>query len=158
MRTRQSCNAARLGTMALLIFLQPARCGVPTVAVEAAQFPPAITIFEGKTAQGYPYMSGGIGSGEREAMEERAKGYNVKLVFAARDGSFISAVSIEIVTVKGAEVVSLTTDGPWFYIQLPQGSYSVKAGFKGETKEIKVLRVAREKRVQQSLIWDAAQR
>ena len=134
--------------------LEPTRCGVGTTNSYAAQFPPAIIITAGKTSQGFPYLFGGVSSDEREATEERAKGHNVKLVFAEKRGAFISGVTLVIATAKGAEIASLTTDGPWFYIQLPPGDYSVKATFKGETKQIKDLRVIQDKRVQQGLIWD----
>ena len=120
----------------------------------AAQFPPMIRITEGKTSEGFPYQFGGISSDEREAMEERAKGYNVKLVFAEKRGSFVSGVSLQIGAAKGTEVLALTVEGPWFYIQLPPGEYSIKARLRGELQEIKNLAVAKDKRVQQSVTWD----
>jgi len=139
----------------MFLFLsQPTRCGLPTVNLNAAEIPPAIMITEGKTSQGFPYLFGGVSSNEREAMEARAKGYNVKLVFAAKDGSFISGVNVMIITAKGAEVASLATDGPWFYIQLPPGSYSIKATFKGATRQIKELKVTKDKTAHQGFVWD----
>lgn len=120
----------------------------------AAEFPPTIVITEGKTSQGHLYMFGGISSDEREAMEARAKGYNLKLVFAEKRGAFVSGVSLHIDTAKGAELVALSTGGPWFYIQLPPGDYRVRARLKGELKEIRNLTVPKDKRVQQSVIWD----
>jgi hypothetical protein len=147
-----------LTAVAFLLLLQPTRCGIPTVNPEAAEFPPSIKITHGITNQGYPFIFGGVGSSERESMEERARNYNVKLVFAAKDGSFVSGVTLAIATAKGAEIMSVATEGPWFYIQLPPGIYAVKATFKGETKEIKALSVTKEKKVQQSLIWDQLER
>ena len=138
----------------LLLSLEPMRCGMPTTNAVAAQFPPALIITEGKTSQGFPYLFGGVGTNEREAMEERAKGYNVKLVFAEKRGAFISGVTVVIASAKGTEIASLNTDGPWFYIQLPSGDYSVKATFKGDTKRIKNLSVPKDKMIQQGLIWD----
>jgi hypothetical protein len=153
MRTHLTPSAHWLAGIILLFLSQPTRCGLPTVNFEAAEIPPALIITEGKTSQGFPYLFGGVSSNEREAMEARAKGYNIKLVFAAKDGSFISGVSVMIATVKGAEIVSLNTDGPWFYIQLPPGTYSVRATFKGETKEVRGLRVPVDKRIQQGFVW-----
>ena len=95
-----------------------------------------------------------MSSNEREAMEERAKDYNVKLVFAAKDGSFISGVALRIANAKGVQIAAVATDGPWFYIQLPAGIYSVRATFNGETRHIKELRVTKDKRVQQGFVWD----
>jgi hypothetical protein len=104
----------------LALILLPIRCREPVPELLAAQFPPTIVITEGKTSQGFPYLFGGVSSDEREAMEGRAQGYNVKLVFAEKRGAFISGVTVMIVTAKGAEIASLTTEGPWFYIQLPR--------------------------------------
>ena len=53
-----------------------------------------------------------LSKGERATIEECAKRYNIKLVFAAKDGSFISGQTVRIATAKGAEIASLATDGP----------------------------------------------
>ena len=147
-------NAGWIAAMFLVIVLEPVRCGVPATKSEAAQFPPTIIITEGKTSQGFPYMFGGVGSDERDALEERAKGFNVKLVFAEKHGAFVSGVALQITTAQGTEIAALKVEGPWFYIQLPPGNYSVKARLRGEIKEIKNLTVPKERRVQQSLTWD----
>lgn len=140
----------------LAVLLEFPRCGAPTVELLAAEFPPALGITEGKTAQGLPYLFGGISSNEREAMEERAKakGYNVKLIFAEKSGPFIAGVTVVIADAKGAEVVSVAIDGPWFYIQLPAGDYSVKATFKGQVREIKRLSIPKNKTVEQTFVWE----
>src|SRR5574341_1247660 len=104
-----------------LLSLEPTRCGVPTVLSEAAQFPPAIVITEGKTSHGFPYLFGGVSSDEREAMEERAKSYNVKIVFAEKGGAYLSGVALTLTRAKNAEIFSQPIDGPWFYIELPGG-------------------------------------
>jgi hypothetical protein len=157
MQSHSIHTAYWLWLMFFLLSLEPMRCGVPTTNAVAAQFPPAIIITEGKTSQGFPYLFGGVSSNEREAMEERAKRYNVKLIFAEKRGAFISGVTVAITSAKGADIASLNTEGPWFYIQLPPGDYSVKATFKGETKQIKELRVVKDKKLQQGLIWDVGE-
>ena len=140
----------------LVVFLvsEPLRCGGRLPEVVAAQFPPAILIVEGKTAQGFPYLSGGAGSDEREAMEERGKSYNVKLVFAEKTGGYLSNVKLVIGDTKGGEIISINTNGPWFFIQVPPGSYSVVATFVAETKQIKDLQVLKDQMVTRTLIWD----
>ncbi|MGH7808948.1 MAG: hypothetical protein ACREP5_01600, partial [Candidatus Binatia bacterium] len=153
-----SCHSTliyrRVAAMFLVLLLEPLRCGVPAMKSGAAQFPPTIVITEGMTSQGYPYLFGGVGTEEREAMEERAKGYNLKLVFAEKRGAFISGAVVMIATAKGDEIDMMTVKGPWFYIQLPAGDYSIKATFKGQTKQITKLTVPKGKRVQQGFIWD----
>jgi hypothetical protein len=71
-----------------------------------------------------------------------------------KGGAYLSDVRLVIETAKGAEIISTTTNGPFFYIQLPAGSYKVKASFSGVTKKIKRLEVPKSKGVQQTLTWD----
>ncbi|MBI2365109.1 MAG: hypothetical protein HYV01_08915, partial [Deltaproteobacteria bacterium] len=104
--------------------------------------------------QGFGYLCGGVGSDEREIMEEKGRAYNVKLSFAAKGGAFLSDVTLVIADAKGGELVSLITDGPLFFIQLPPAIYTVIATFRNETKEIKALTVVKDKIVRRTLIWD----
>lgn len=147
-------KARWIAALILALSLEPMRCSLPTTGAEAAQFPPAIVITEGKTSQGFPYLFGGIGSDEREAMAQRAKDFNVKLVFAARRGPFVSGVTLTIADTKGAQIAKLVTEGPWFYIQLPPGGYSIEAIFKGQSKWVKGLQVPKDKTVQQTFVWE----
>lgn len=134
------------------VSLEPARA--PSADLRAAEPPPALAITEGKTPQGFPYLFGGVSSDEREAIEGRAKDYNVKLIFAEKNGPFVAGVTVTIADAKGAEIASVATDGPWFLILLPPGQYNVKATFQGQTKEVKNLTVRKNEIVRQTLVWD----
>jgi hypothetical protein len=48
----------------------------------------------------------------------------------------------------------VTTEGPWFYIRLPVGTYDIKADFNGQTKQLKSLNLTKDKTVQQVFVWD----
>ena len=141
MDRRYHTQGKNLALLLALLVLDPIRCSVPQTGVLAAQFPPAIVITRGKTAHGFVYLSSGVGADERLALEERAKAFNVKLVFADADG-------------KGEAILSTTTAGPWFYIQLPPGIYNVKATFGGQSKEIKKLLVSNDRNTHQVFVWD----
>jgi hypothetical protein len=123
----------------------------------SVDLPPGVAITEGKTQQGFPYLSGGISTDEREVMEAWGKAYNVKLWFAERKGPYLSDVKLTVEGAKGVEILTVTTTGPWFYIQLPTGTYTVKATLAGVTREIKNLTVPRDKTVQRTLIWELAE-
>ena len=138
--------------LALLVF-DPVRCAAPQTIAQVAQFPPAIVITEGKSPAGFPYLTGGVGAEERAALQERAKSFNVKLAFAASDGSFLAGVKIEIKGPQNQAVVSTTTTGPWFFIELPPGSYHVTATHGGQSKEVKALRVEKNQRAYQVFVW-----
>jgi hypothetical protein len=126
----------------------------PAAESPSSSLPPVIAITEGKTPQGFPYLSGGVSTDEREAMEKQGKGYNVKLSFAEKRGPYLSDVKLVIAGAKATEIISTITNGPWFYIQLPPGSYAVKATFNDKTREIKRLEVPKDGTVQQTLTWD----
>jgi hypothetical protein len=130
-------------------------CFSPAIVESApSDLGPVIAITEGKTEQGFAFLSGGVSTDEREVMEQKGKAYNVKLSFAEKRGPYLSDVKLEIRGPKGAEIISITTNGPWFFIQLPQGTYSVKATFNRQIKEIRNLAVSKDKAIQQTLVWD----
>jgi hypothetical protein len=147
-------SASYVVVLLLVLSSEPLRCGIPAVEIFAAEIPPAIMITQGKTAQEFPYLTGGVGTEEREILEASGKAYNVHLTFAEKAGAYISDVNLVITGAKGEEIIAITTNGPLFYIQLPPGSYGVSATFKGETKKIKSLIVGKDKTVRQTLVWD----
>ncbi|MFT3850083.1 MAG: hypothetical protein QM739_15835 [Propionivibrio sp.] len=83
------------------------------------------------SANGVPYLSGGIGDEEREAIEQARKRYNTKLVLAETSGSYVSNVSLTVATVLGEPILTLSGAGPLVLLQLPSGSYVVTADYDG---------------------------
>jgi hypothetical protein len=92
----------------LVLAFDPSRCAAPTALTVAADFSPLMVITEGKTAQGFPYLSGGVGAYERKGLEQRGKAFNVKLAFAERRGACLADVRVVIGDGTGGEIVSLT--------------------------------------------------
>lgn len=84
------------------------------------------------------YMSGGVGVEERTAMESQAKGYDLKLTFAITPGNYVSLVDVKINDQAGKPMISAQSNGPWFYADLPKGSYTVVADYEGQQKSQKV--------------------
>jgi hypothetical protein len=128
--------------------------GTPRAHAAAVELGPAIVISEGKSPQGYPYIHGGVGSDERAAMEERGKSYNVKFSFADKRGPYIAGVKVLLEGENRTEIVNVVSNGPWFYIQLPPGTYNLKATFGPKTSEVKAFKVSKDKKINQTLIWD----
>lgn len=144
-------------TLLLVLAYEPLRCTMPTTLAVAAQFPPTIVITEGQTSLGYPYLTGGVGSDERAALEERGKTFNLKLAFAERRGPFLADVNVVITDRKGAEILSLASAGPWFYMQLPPGSYNVTATYKKQTNELRNLQLPKGLAIKRTLVWNLAE-
>jgi hypothetical protein len=92
-----------------------------------------VDIQKGKTND-VEYMTGGVGIGERQAMEEMAKGYNLKMVFAKVEGNYLADIPVAIMKPTGEKVLETVTNGPWLFAKLPPGQYTVKATYKGQER------------------------
>ena len=104
-------------------------------------------------ADGIPYMSGGIGLGERKDLRQMEKKYNLKLVFALDDGKYLALVDVLIEDASGNKLLEATSQGPWFYAKLPEGTYSVTATtMQGKTKKRQV-QVGRQDRKEVTFTW-----
>lgn len=86
-------------------------------------------------ANGIPYLSGGIGDEEREAIDLARKNYNTKLVLAEASGSYVSSVSLHITNVLGEPVISIPGAGPLVLLQLPPGTYMINADYEGRNAQ-----------------------
>lgn len=92
------------------------------------------SLYDVGAKSGIRYMNGGVGMGERAEMEEMAGDYSLKVVLATDEGSYISRVRIRVKEKSGQEVFEIVTNGPWLYVDLPEGRYTVSACFNGTTK------------------------
>lgn len=81
---------------------------------------------------GIRYFSGGVGTGERERLESLAQDFNLKVITAVKDGSYLSDVNVAITDAKGDSVLNTETHGPWLYVKLPSGHYKVTASAQGK--------------------------
>lgn len=110
----------------------------------------AITPYQ--TDEGIAYMSGGVGEDEREAMHGLARNYNLRLVFAGKDGAYLSDVKVDIRNAAGREILSTVSNGPWFFAKLPNGRYKIKAETKGKSMSQSTV-IGRERRTELKFYW-----
>ena len=62
-------------------------------------------------------------------MERAAKTYNLKLVFSRPAGTPVAPDFVMIGANNGRRIDKITPRGPWFYIRLPPGGYTILARF-----------------------------
>lgn len=80
------------------------------------------------TEDGITYVSGGNGIEERQALDEVAGDYNLKLVFAEKgSGAYLADVKLSIVNMKDRKTLEAVSDGPWFFVKLMPGRYKITA-------------------------------
>lgn len=93
---------------------------------------------EKTTDAGVRYLSGGVGETEIQAMRDAAPRYNLSLLMAARDGSYLSNVDVKIQQKGGKPVLATVTEGPMLLADLPAGSYTLTATAEGRTLNEKI--------------------
>ena len=98
---------------------------------------PDTSITRGKTAGGFHYMNGGLTFDEQQTMERQSAPYNLKLVFASRLSPLVSPVLLLIGDNLRRRIDKIMVHGPWFYIQLPSGGYTIVARINNEVVLIK---------------------
>lgn len=87
-----------------------------------------------KTQGDVTYLCGGVGADEAGYMKQQARGYDLMLTFAARDGSYLANVNVDIKDAKGRDVLQANCDGPMMLVDLPRsGSYRIHADANGYT-------------------------
>lgn len=74
------------------------------------------------------WMCGGIGTEEAAHMKEQAKGYDLMLTFAARDGTYLADVDVEISNAQGESLLRTRCEAPIMLVDLPErGRYRLQA-------------------------------
>ena len=86
-----------------------------------------------KTWQGIRYVSGGVGVEEREALRAMDQDFNVQLIFATPRGDYLANVGVVMQDSTGFTVLDTVSQGPWFFAQLPAGTYTVTARLKEQS-------------------------
>lgn len=95
----------------------------------------ALAVTEGKTAQGEPYVSGGIALGEREALEQRRAAFSLWIATAAKKtGSYLADARVIVTDEAGKTVLDTKLDGPWLLVNLKLGRYTVQASLRNQTQ------------------------
>lgn len=86
-----------------------------------------------KTANGIPYVSGGFGVDERENLRAMSKDDNLELSFALQNKEYLGGANVLIKDSRGRDVLRAVSDGPLFFAELAEGTYTVEATTSGKT-------------------------
>jgi hypothetical protein len=88
--------------------------------------------------QGVRFVSGGVGGSERDYLESIANQFNLQLRFAATDGAYLSDVQVVLQDASRRTVLDTVADGPFLYVDLPSGTYSVIVSSGGREQQRRV--------------------
>lgn len=81
-----------------------------------------------------PYLSGGVGADEREAMTKKIGDFNLHLIFSVNDGKYIADTKLRVVDQFGNKILEVISDGPWLFAAVPPGEYTVQATYREQEK------------------------
>ena len=137
--------ASFLGLSLLFLLVSPLRVN----ALELTE-----GIVRGETQQGYRFMTGGVGTEERNEMMQMANQYDLALSFAARSGEYLSDVNVVITDREGKEIMNTITAGPLFYAELPRGRYNIKVTYDSRSADIRDLQVSDGHLVSRVFHWN----
>jgi len=85
------------------------------------------------------YVTGGIGDEEVAELKSKEKEFNVHLLITALKGEFISDATLKIADASGTEMLNLENAGPYVYVKLPAGNYTLEATSRtGAVKQMKI--------------------
>lgn len=96
--------------------------------------PPPRDAMVQRTAGAVTYICGGVAEDEQVKLQSQARNYNMSLLFTQGErGEYLSDVDVKLMR-GSTEVASFVADGPRCLVKAPQGTYSVRATYKGLTK------------------------
>lgn len=102
----------------------PVLVGLGLFAVVA----PSGATVRGTTDAGGRFVSGGIGVDEIAELQQERPRYALAILTAARgSGAFLADIHIRITDAHDGVVLETVMDGPWLFVDLPAGRYSIRA-------------------------------
>lgn len=99
------------------------------------------------------YFSAGVGLEERMA---EYPPFPLKIVFTAGGKPFLAGVSVTIQPAKGGSAIAIPreqVEGPWLFVDVPEGVYDVTAVHGGQAQSLKGVKVEAGKQKVVHLRW-----
>ena len=83
------------------------------------------------------YVTGGVGEEHAQAMEAVRKDYPLSMLFVRKDkprNAYLADIAVTIKNARGKVVLQTTSEGPFLYVKIPAGRYTVSATHEGNTR------------------------
>jgi hypothetical protein len=80
------------------------------------------------------FVSGGAGDEDRSALKQVESQYNLRLLFAARNGDYLANVAVTLSDTRGNALLDTIAEGPMFYAHVPPGRYRLTVSNQGDSQ------------------------
>ena len=91
-----------------------------------------------KSAQGIPYITGGISAEEVDAIKPYLSQFNLRLIFSeGTSGRYITDVNVNVYDTEGKLVFRLVGAQPQVLLNIPTGTYTILASYNGDKQRHK---------------------
>ena len=105
--------------------------------IALALVPRAPAYERGLTAQGKPFVTGGVSREEQADLEAMQKSFTLWLTTAdERSGAYLSDAAVEIRDAQNALILTTTMNGPFLLADLEPGRYRVLVTLGGQTRAV----------------------
>jgi hypothetical protein len=96
--------------------------------------PPIPPALEPQQQGNITFVSGGAGDEDRMALKQVENQYNLRLLFAARNGDYLANIAVTLTDARGNAVLDTISDGPIFYARVPPGRYRLTVSNQGQSQ------------------------
>ncbi|HWE75089.1 MAG TPA: hypothetical protein VG328_18150 [Stellaceae bacterium] len=127
---------------------------MPPMQYQTQQQEPETPVLQAQQQGNIIFVSGGAGDEDRDALRQVENQYNLRLMFAARNGDFLANVAVTLSDARGNALLDTIAEGPIFYARVPPGRYRLTVSNQGQaqSRDISIGNGA----IRQDFYWAAA--
>lgn len=107
---------------------------MPPAQSRIPQQPPEPAALQPQQQGNITFVSGGAGDEDRDALKQVESQYNLRLLFAARNGDYLADIAVTLSDARGNAVLDTIADGPIFYARVPPGRYRLTVSNQGQSQ------------------------
>jgi len=126
----------------------------PQIQNQVQQQPSPPPALEAQQQGNITFVSGGAGGEDRDALKQVENQYNLRLLFAARNGDYLANIAVTLSDARGNAVLDTIADGPIFYARVPPGRYRLTVSNQGQSQSRDIS--IRNGAVRQDFYWASA--
>jgi hypothetical protein len=107
---------------------------MPPMQNQAQQQAPSTPALQTQQQGNITFVSGGASGDDRDALKQIESQFNLRLMFAARNGDYLANIAVTLSDARGNAVLDTIAEGPIFYAHVPPGRYRLTVSNQGQSQ------------------------